>query len=228
MLTIICGEDNISSRNYYLSLKNNYLNKGFSLQEINFDQILDILNWSSQSLTLFGEKKIFFMENINKYLSKAPLRTIDDLKKISKTKEIELVIWEDLKSTRDLKLKTIGVIKEFKPTKTIFKLLGACYPDNFKNFILLLESMVETVDQNFILVMLSRHTRNLLLAKLNLLSSSLQPWQKSKLIAQSRFWSLEKLLKFYQGLFRIELSLKTGTTPYGIKRSLDILACYFL
>jgi len=236
MITVVCGEDIVASRNYYLELKKQAANKGYQIFNISYNQIFDILSWLSQSYTLFGEKKVFFIENLNKHLPRITkkdfttptAKIIKTINEIARSKEIQLIDWENEKSGREIKMREIAIIKEFKPSNSIFKLNEACYPSNLKNFLSMLNQLTTITADNFIFIMLSRHIKNLLLAKLGLFPANQASWQRQKLVYQAKYWDSEKLIKFYDGLYRIELGIKTSSLPYGIKKSLDILACYFL
>lgn len=228
MIQIICGEDIINSRNYFYELKKKYLSKRFEVTEISPMQITDIVKWLSESMSLFYEKRIYFSQQINKYIGKTNKSDfLDILSRISNLEHILLIDWEDT-SSRFLKIKNIGQIKEFKPSTSIFKLLDICYPGNQKVFLQNLNMLLQTENENFIFVMIHRYIKNILLAKINNLPTNMSPWQKQKLIYQAKRWSTDLLLKFYQALYKIEISNKTGTNPYGVKNSLDILSCYFL
>ena len=227
MLTIICGEDTSASRSYFASLKKEYSKKGYEIRDIAYQNIESINLWSSESPSLFGDKKVFFSEKLNKYFRKDNPAFTSQLQKIAKTKEIEMVDWEDV-SLWELKLKKIGSVKEFKPNQTIFKLQDALYPGNRQGFISLLESLSENMDENFIFIMLVRYVRNLIIIKEGGMPAKMQSWQTYKLKSQVSHWKTENLVNFYEALFKIEIGLKTGSNPFSIKESLEILACHFL
>ena len=68
MLTIICGEDSVSSYNYYSSLKKNYKDKDFQVIEIPSSELENIPSWMGESQSLFKQNKVFFTQNVNKKL----------------------------------------------------------------------------------------------------------------------------------------------------------------
>lgn len=228
MLTIICGEDTVTSRKYFSDLKHSFAEKGNEVKHISSSELPDIPKWLAESSSLFGERLIFFAENINKLLSrKKGDKLTETLKTIADSKNAELFIWEEA-GGREIKLKGIGQIKEFKPNQTIFKLLDTCIPSNKVPFLKALETLRQSTDEYFIFVMLHRHIRNVMITKLGHPPVSLQPWQQHKLTGIANLWQMETLLTFYEGLIRIDISTKTGTNPHGIKKSIEILACYFL
>lgn len=229
MLTVICGEDSVSSYNYYSSLKKNYLDKSYEILDINPNDLENINSWMGESQSLFAEKKVFFTQNINKKLSrKLNLKINKIVEQLIKDKKIEVVDWEEEISSRFLKFPKGILIKEFKPSENIFKLQDALYPGNLTNFIQMLNQLTKSVDENFVFIMLVRHVRNLLCVKTDGADSKLQKWQIYKLKNQSSKWQMDRLINFYDSLHKIDVSQKTSTNPYSIKKSLDILACYYL
>ena len=229
MLTIVCGEDSISSRDCYLRIRKDYLADGVEICDIKATEFEDIHNWFSDSISLFSDKKVFFTENLNKRLSIRSNPSLFSLvEKLAKSKSIGIVDWEDDVSARELKLSRGVIIKEFKPSVSIFKLLDVCYPHNLKQFIDLFHSLPEKIDDVFIFIMLVRHIRNLIIVKTGNSLKSLQSLQASKLKLQSKLWNMEALISFYEGLYRIDMGLKTGRSPLPLRKSLDLLAAYFL
>ena len=227
MLTIICGEDTIASRNYFVSLKKDFLTKGFDIRDIKFEEIKEIPRWLAESPTLFFQKKVFFSENLNKKIKKDNKSMLAELQMVNQMSNADLIDWEGV-SVRELKFSKLGKIKEFKPDQSIFKLLDELFPGNRSDFIKLLGRLTQDLDENFVFIMLTRYVRNLILVKEGVNPAKLQSWQVYKLKSQTKQWKIENLVNFYEALFRIEVGLKTSTNPFSIKKSLDILACHFL
>lgn len=229
MLFIVAGEDNVSSRDYYIQLQQEYKDKGNDLQKISSGELEVVLSSSSLGPNLFGQQLIFLSENLNKAVSrKKGNKAYELLEEISKNKDIILIDWEDGVGQRELKIGTLGKVKEFKPSANIFKLLDACYPSNLETFISLLNSVATPQNEMFIFIMLRRHIRNLLLVSSKADMPSLQSWQKRKLETQAKLWSYESLVSFYQRLISLDISLKTGKNAYTLRHSLELLGCYFL
>ncbi|MCX7956029.1 MAG: hypothetical protein N2593_02925 [Patescibacteria group bacterium] len=228
MLIVICGEDSISAFNYYSLLKKNYKEKNYEIFEINANEIenIDIINQSSM---LFSSKKIFFTKDLNKKISKKINLKINKIvEDIIKEKNIEVIDYEEEIQGRMLKFSKNVIIKEFKPSENIFKLQESIYPGNLKNFIRILNKVSESSDEYFIFNMIVKHIRNLILTKEKIFDKKLKSWQIAKLTTQLLKWDKEKLISFYQGLYKIDLQQKTSSTPYSVKKSLEVLSCYYL
>ena len=237
MLTIICGEDIVASRNYLSQMKNEFSKKGEEVTNLSPQEVPDILKWQGDNLNLFSSKLIFITEHLEssiirkrgkKSVKKSTVKTLEEIVlEIAGRKDIELINWEE-KAGREVKLKDSAKVKEFKPSKSIFKLLESCSPGNLKVFVETLSIISESQDETFIFIMLYRHIRTLLLAHEGIFANTVQSWQRHNLSSQTKLWTQNKLSDFYEGLYRIETSTKSGTNPYGVKKSLEILACYYL
>ncbi len=229
MLTIICGEDSVASRNYFLEQEKIFRDKNFEIGNIDYKQVLELDESEASSASLFTQKRVYFTNSLNKkVLKKLNGKTEKKIKDIIGSKEIQIFDWEEETTSRDLKSIKGIIVKEFKPSQNIFKLLDACYPGNLKQFIFGLNTLSESTEDIFIFIMLARHMRNILITKLGERLPKLMSWQIAKLSNQAKYWKLENLINFYQGLHRIDVNSKTNSTPYSVKEALEILACYYL
>lgn len=228
MITIVCGEDSVASYNYFYNLKKEFRKKEYEIYDIDPLKIDEIISWRSESPSLFANKKVFFIQNLNKKTNKKNLKQLKTINKLIDSRDIEIVSYEEETPARFLKFGEKAKIKEFKISENIFKLLDACYPTNFKNFVLLLNSVKANVDEIFIFIMLTRHIRNLLTIKIDPSSSKLASWQTAKLKHQAALWQLDKLINFYHSFHKIDLLIKTSSSPYSPCNSLDILSSYYL
>ena len=231
MLTIICGEDQITARRFLLSMKDSYKNKGYSLQNVAANDLTEVYKNSSGVVDLFGQKTVYFVDSLSKQYKgrvKTPYkRTVEA---ITKDKNIYLIDWEAGKSGYELStLKRLAdSFQEYKPTKNVFQLLDSCYPSNLRNFLSTLNVVLNTQEQMFVYTLLTRHVKKLIMAGDGHFDSKTAPWQKSKLQSQSRLWKLKNIIGFYEGLIKIDISTKSGSGTFDIRDSIEILACYYL
>jgi len=229
MLTIVCGEDSSKSREYFSALKNDYKNKYVTIVDVASAQLDEITKWMGESTSLFSETQVFFTQNLNKKLSKKSTpKQIKIIEEIIKSKTIDLVDWEEEVPSRFLKFGAGAKIKEFKLSESIFKLQDTLVPGSFKNFANMLNILKEGTEETFIFIMLQRHLRNLLLVKMGLNPGKLATWQIGKLKNQTASWKLENLMSFYDSFHKIDVSSKTGSNPFSLSNSLDLLASYYL
>ena len=229
MLTIICGEDSVTSRNYLIDQQKLLKEKDFEIANIDYHQVLELDETGSSESSLFASKRAYFTQSLNKKVfKKMSERNEKKIKAIIESKVIQVFDWEEETTSRDLKAIKGILVKEFKPSQNIFKLLDSCYPGNLKTFISTLNTVSESTEDIFIFIMLTRHLRNILIIKMGDKIPKMMSWQISKLSNQAKFWSLDNLINFYQGMHRIDVNSKTNGTPFTVKKSLDILACYYL
>ncbi len=189
-------------------------------------EVFDTAKWLASPLDLFHSKTIYFSEELNRKISKKNTDMFEKINKINIDRNIELFIWESC-SLRELRLKPTQV-KEFKPSKNIFKLLDSMMPANKLVFINLLSDLLNKDNEFFIYLMIIKHIKTLILVKAGINPSQLQSWQLLKLQKQASLWKMENLILFYNSLYKIDVGLKTSSAPFSLHKSLNILACYFL
>ncbi len=229
MLTVICGEDITASRQYFSSLKEQYEKKNFELRNIVPSDLEEIYKNSEGVISLFGQQNAYYVDKLSTFISRKKKSTFEAMfKELVANKDIHIIDWEE-KSAYELTSikKHASDFKEFKPEKSIFQLMDTCYPNNLKGFLKSVDTVHQTQDDTFIFAMLCKHVRTLILAKENALGN-MPPWQKKNVLTQAKMWNMDKLIGFYEGLAKIDMSLKTSGTPFTVKKSLDILSCYYL
>ncbi len=222
MITIIFGEDITSSRNFFYNKKSE-LNNSYSFdgKNINSTEIYQLLNNSS----LFIQGPIFienFFSNIKSVESQNLLSYL-----ITNEKNTDIFIWEE-------KAPTKTVLKDFKkPTlvpfelpRTVFSFLDSIKPNSDKTNVTSFRSALGDNDPEILFYMLIRQFR-LLIAISDYSSENidevarLAPWQKDKLVRQSRLFDKEKLINEYKKLYEIDYSLKTGNTSRTLTQAID-------
>jgi CHAT domain-containing protein len=226
MINIILGDDVGESRKEFVRLKEEYENKGYEIFNLNEANISELDKSLYQSEGLFFNKKVFFGENL---LSQKENRLF--LKKYDNDKnEIDFILWEEELEGKIAKfIFKYAKIHSFKLPYNIFKFLDSVYPLNLKEVINYMNQISNNVEENIILYMLERRIRDLILIQNNLKpEKKLAEWQIARLKSQAKKWEVNQLVSFYDSLYRIEALTKTSKTYYSIKKSLDILFCYYL
>lgn len=233
MIYIFCGEDTLTSRAQYLKEIEKYKASSAEIVSVAASSIVEVYKGISQNLNLFSGQTVFCVENLEKFGFKKSTKakadkTYEALLSLAQNKDVILLDFEDGKQARQLKLKDLAKVVESKPSMSIFKLVEECFPENRNSFIQSLRVVCQTQDEQFIFIMLYRHVRQLIMAQDREGLAKLPPWQKFKIIAQSKKWQIQRLMDFYNGLIKIEVTSKTSSNPYGIANSLEILACHYL
>ena len=104
MLTIICGEDSITSRNYFVDQQKLLKEKDFEIVNVDYHQVLELDETGSSESSLFTTKRAYFTNSLNKKVfKKISERNEKKIKGLIASKEIQIFDWEEETSSRDLK-----------------------------------------------------------------------------------------------------------------------------
>lgn len=221
MLTIIHGDDVVSSRNYFLEQKNK--------DSITFDaESLSLieLGQSVQGSGLFGPSNKVFIENLFSRKGLKNLETIAEI--INKTKEANVFIWAD----KEIGVKNLSSFPKiqnqiFKIPQNIWAFLDGIKPRNQSN-LTMFQNVLKTTSVEIVFTMIVRQFRLMLglieISKENIDEvKRLAPWQRGKLTKQASMFGIENLKKTYKKLYKIDKSQKTGSSNLNLTQSIDIL-----
>jgi len=204
MITILHGDQIEASRAEYNRLKDAAKQKelldGKALDETNLTQAL-----SSQSM--FGGEKTVFIDNLFGKLGRKT-KLIEKLATIIKNSPSDVVLWEE-KEVGATVIKSLGKVdvKLFKIPQHIFQFLDTLTPDTYKR--------VGDAPE-LVFFMLTKRIRQLIQLRDGVIPEGLQGWQASRLTAQAKVFTMERLLTMYKQLLAIEFSIKNGSSPFTL------------
>lgn len=203
MVTIIHGEDVIATQKIKL--------------EISKKELIELENPDATSLKQAVESNSLFGEEKTVYIT----GKFENLKDIINSSRVPIYIFSD---------KTLSnkILSQFpkarvilnKPKGVIFEFLESIRPNNTKNILNLYKKLND--EPELVFYMLIRQFRNLIIVSEGSWTAELSPWQKNKLLAQSKYFSLEKLLKIYNNLEKTDYENKTGQTPLELSKNLEL------
>ena len=230
MLKIICGQNTINAYRYFLEEKNRLKKLGFETIEIDKEKFEEIVSWQKDNLSLFFQKKAFFIRDLNRKINKRNEKQKKIIEKIIEDDNLILIDFEEDLERWELKITNKRVeVREFKLPISVFNLLDALYPKNLSSFIKDFNLLTKKIPEEFIFYMITKRVRQLIQLKFNNhKTEKLQPWQLKKINFQAKLWPKEKLIKFYEGIFNIERKIKTSSTSFDLKESLELLLVYLL
>lgn len=222
MITIIHGDDIVSSRNFFLEEKKKSPSASIvDAEALTLPHLVQVFEGTS----LFPENKQIFIEY---FFSKKLGKTFADIASYLNNagQKGQVLFWEP----KEIAKNSLGVfknpsIKTFKLPKALFAFLESIRPR--ENNYTLFHRALETAEPELLFYMIVRQFR-LLIA---ILAGSkktidevnrLAPWQRARLAKQARFFSLDSLKLNYKTLFAIELDHKTGRSPLSLTQSIDI------
>lgn len=227
MITLICGEDNTASRLYFVNEISNFKNKGFEPKYLESEGLKYLID-GHEEYSLFGSRIVYTNENLHKAFTRNKKGLNYLLNTLLKHKELNVLIWEDSISKRNLGIDANIIIREFRPDKNIFKFIQSCYPTNLKNFLNIMHTIQTKNNEFFIFLMLSRHLKKLLLYQLGIKQAGMQNWQEAQIDIQQKKWKKEKLIDYYDKLITIDSLIKLGKSPYNIISYIETLSAYYL
>ena len=207
MVTIIHGNDPVTSRKFFLDQKDK--------DSVTFDaEALELseLELSLQGSGLFGSTKKVFIENL--FTRKGSKNVEDVAKYLDETPDNQVYIWAD----KELPAKSISPFKKpeiqnFKIPSSIFSFLDGLRPDSQQNLVAFHNALSST-EPEIIFFMMIRQFRLLL----GLTSGSnsnidevkrLAPWQRGKLLRQASLFGTSKLKEIYGLIYKIDKNQKT-------------------
>jgi hypothetical protein len=223
MITIIHGDDIVSSRNFYYELKQRLPNVVY----INGENIIynDFFQ-ATQNESLFGNEHIFIENFFSKNKS-------EDFKKIieyiNRNKNLNIVFFENTKlSKNSLSLIKNAELKLFSIPEKMFFFLDNLKPGNSKTLLKLFNDLKKQASDEFIYFMIVRQFR-LLLAVSGFDKTTIDEvkklalWQTGKLKAQAKLFGIEKLKLIYSKLYEIDSAQKSGKLATTLTQAIDFL-----
>lgn len=224
MITIIHGDDIVSSRKFLLEEKQKAKDfYEFEGETLNLIDLIQIFEGSG----LFADSKTVFVENFfSKRKASKEKEAIASY--ISKNSSHAVYLWEGKEiSVKSFSIFKKALIKPFKLPPSIFQFLDSLQPQKGQKLLFLFHKALETSEAETIFYMLTRRFRLLLaLSDINNQSSieevkKLVPWQKEKLERQVKMFDKEELIIAYKKLFDIDLRQKTGSLSLSLVAAID-------
>ncbi|MBI4089677.1 MAG: hypothetical protein HY424_03125 [Candidatus Levybacteria bacterium] len=228
MISIIHGDDNASSRNYFLEMRKKQKNNiSFNGEKVTITDLVQ----NTQGSGFFGDINVIFIEDLLTKNKKNDGRTKELIGFMVKTsKKFSFVLWESKEILkRDLSLFKDAIIKRFKLPRNIFLFLDSLKPHNSKNLIKMFHNTLDSgIKEELILFMTQRQVR-ILMALSDRGEKSIDeltrfaPWQMEKLERQARLFDIQTLKSIYKKLFEIETGYKTGVLNLSLVQAIDFL-----
>jgi len=238
MLTIIHGNDIVTSRKFFLQEKQRVADATFMQEaKVNLTNLAQVLEGGGlfgndlpalpagrqggrQGKTLFLEH---FLSGRRKSLEKEFV--VDYL--VRQAKAHAIFLWEGKELERGVIAPFIGAnIKLYKLPSTLFTLMDAIKPGNGKALIQLFHSCLETTEAEMVFFMLIRQFR-LLIALADNDGATISevgrmaPWQRGKVEVQAKLFETSTLIDLYSMLFEIETLYKTGGLTGSLVAQID-------
>jgi len=185
MINIFHGDNQVNSRNAFLSFLDNYLGDVLRLnyKQVNIDKVNNFLEGQS----LFETKKMLSISNP----FSIPKINLDKIISILKKSSVDIALWQDKKLT-PTQIKSLGQVNEknFNLDKNIFLLLRQIIPKNRQKFFTLYYELLKNQPFDLLFFWIKRTLRQ-------------------QLKTYSRF-DKNTLKKTYLNLIELDYQNKTG------------------
>lgn len=233
MITIIHGDDIVSSRNFFISQKQKIKNPlEFAGENITLTALVQIFEGGE----LFSDQKTLFLED---FLTKRKASKDKDeiLSYLEKYQNQEIFFWEG----KEISAKSFLVFKNpevrhFKLPQSLFLFLDSLRPGKGPLLIPLSHKTLKNMEVELVFYMLVRQFRLLLAlsprhpdppaggegSQVIDEAKRLAPWQKGKLQRQASFFTAKELKNHFSRLYEIDLAQKTGALSFTLTQAIDI------
>jgi len=224
MITIIHGDDVVSSRNAFL-LEKEKTKSGhtFDGTKITLTDIVQVVEGG----TLFHDDQKLFIEDF--FSKRKESKEITDITTfVKRAEKIDVIFWESKElSRKNISLFPKAQVKTYTLPQLLFTFLDAIRPGNAKTLLLLFDDIAKRSEIELVFYMLVRQFRLLLAVSDSDTKDSidevsrLAPWQKNKLLKQAQLFSKEELQTLYQKLYELDKNVKTGNVTLPFRHLID-------
>jgi hypothetical protein len=163
------------------------------------------------------------------FSKRKPSKDMDAITEYVKASEknYDIIFWESKQLTKKpLVTFSHATVKAYLLPQSLFAFLDAIQPEHTKTLLHLYHQALTHTEAEMILAMLTRQVRLLLAISEESIDpieevKRLAPWQKNKLLSQSRQFSLQKLQNLHSQLYALDVQSKTGGLSLPLSQSID-------
>lgn len=226
MITILHGDNIVASRAELMRRIEEAKSREKEIRQLD-GKSLDalVLTQAVESSSLFGSTVLVVIEGLLSKLGKKEkqatlLTTI--IKQSGDTTDI--ILWEDKEVGKTL-IALFGAkvsVQLFKTPVVIFQLLDGLAPGKAVFLLGLLQKTLSRDAAELIFTLLVRRIRQLIQLRDNVTPEGLQGWQAGRLTTQAKSFTMDRLLIMEKRLLEIDISVKTGTSPFPLAQQLEL------
>lgn len=209
---IIHGDNQISSRSHFLSLKEKAAKNHSQIVDLQSESItLNDLVSVSSSVSLLGDTNVIFIDGL---FSKRPSNEKKSIiAYLEAHPEAPIFTWDDKDVSTQLKNFSPNLITKFDLPKYVFQFI-----DTFS--LNLFDKSLSSSEPEMILGLLAKRLNELLIVKS--VPNHYPSWLSTKLKSQAQKFSETQLLELNSSLLEIDYAQKTSTSPLDLASSLRL------
>lgn len=212
MITLLHGDNTTASREELIRRIEEAKKAGKEIRRLE-GKSLDSLTITQavESSSLFGGTVLVVIEKFLNKGAKLPAADTD------------VILWEDKEIGKTL-ISQLGdkvEVKLFKIPPAIWQLLDGMKPGNTQ-LLSLLPRVLERDAAELVFTMIVRRVRHLIQLRDSVTPEGLQGWQAGRLTSQAKSFTMDKLLSMEKQLLDIDVSIKTGVSPFPLAQQLEL------
>lgn len=226
MMTLLHGNNIVASRAKLIECIDKARGQGKEIRQLD-GKTLDSLGLTQavESFSLFGGNVLVVIDGLLIKLGKKEkmaVQLIDILKRSEST--IDIILWEEKEIGKTLTalLGSKCSVELFKTPVVIFQFLDSITPGRTPELLGLLHQSLDLDAAELIFALLVRRVRQLIQLRDNVVPEGLQGWQAGRLTSQAKFFTMDRLLIMEKRLLEIDISIKTGTSPFLLAQQLEL------
>lgn len=210
-MLIIHGDNEIASRNLYISLKDRAAKSGQQIVDLSGPSLtVSDLVTASESVSLFGSTNSVFIEGFFTRRAGNDKKTVTGF--LLSHLSADIYLWDSQDVSASLKSFPLASIKKFDLPKYIFQFIDTFSLPAFN------QALSGTSPEQ-ILALVARRIHDLILIKEN--RGVFPPWQAAKLKSQAAQYSLSRLKTYNLQLLELAFAQKTSLPPYDLATALQ-------
>jgi len=226
MITLLHGDDIVASRQELTQRIQEAKNDGKELRWLDGRTLTNLsLAQAIESPSLFGGELLVVIDGLFRTFGKKEKRisTFTDILKRS-AQTTETILWEEKEIIKSLiaLLGSQSSIKLFKTPVIIWELLDSIRPGNRRVLIPRLQQALAHHAAELIFTLLVRRVRQLIIVRDGKKPEGLQEWQVMRLTRQAKSFTMGKLLTMEKRLLEIDISIKTGASPFPLPQLMEL------
>lgn len=226
MIILLHGDHMVASRAELTRSIEESKSRGMDVRQLD-GKTVDTLSLTQavESSSLFGGGVFVVIEGLLTMHGKKErqaTRLIDILKRSAGS--VDSLLWED----KEISKTAVGLlgskvtVRLFKVPPVIWELLDGIKPGNAVRLLALLTQVFARDAAELVFSMIVRRIRHLIMVRDGVTPEALQGWQAGRLTSQAKLFTMDKLLAMEKALLEIDVSIKTGTSPFPLAQQLEL------
>ena len=223
MLTIIHGDDTDASYKELTTLRETIHEK--EVRELDGKGLTPVaLTQALQSSSLFGKDVCIVILRLLTSVNKKSLVYEELISIINQSVDCSDIILYETKELDKTTLSKFGkdaTVRVCMVPRIIFEFLDGLHAGNVQSSLIKFRLIITNEPTEIVFFMMVKRFRYLIQLSDGITPEGVAPWQAARLTRQARFFTMEKLVSLYKRLATIEVTVKTGGSPFTLAQHIE-------